>query len=153
MDATYSATAVSAVDRLERGLFELAEVYRKHKIYIKTKYNISALEMEILQLIHLEGKKKMKEIGEQFHIKLSTLTSIIDKIESQRLVKRVNSREDRRVVFLDITKKGEKLYQEYHRYLQFVSGQAHQAMADHEFHAFLHGLKKMSEIIAAPELD
>ncbi|MEM7374711.1 MAG: MarR family transcriptional regulator [Bacteroidota bacterium] len=153
MDAITSPATLSVVDRLERGLFELAEVYRKHKLYIKTKYNISALEMEILQLIHLDGKKKMKEIGEQFHIKLSTLTSIIDKIESQKLVKRVNSREDRRVVFLDITKKGQKLYEEYHRYLQLVSVQAHQSMEDYEFQAFLHGLKKMSEIISSPDID
>lgn len=151
MNATNQSAVSAAGDRLERGLFELGEMYRKHQAYIKAKYNISALEMEILQLIILEGKKKMKEIGEQFNIKLSTLTSIIDKIETQKLVKRVNSREDRRVVFLDTTKKGQKLYQEYHQYLQAVSVIARRSMDEKEFHIFLQGLKKISDIISSNE--
>jgi DNA-binding MarR family transcriptional regulator len=47
----------------------------------------------------------MKAISEAFHIKLSTLTSIIDKAEGNRIVRRVNSKKDRRVVFLETTKK------------------------------------------------
>lgn len=138
-----------AVERLEKSLYELNEVYRKHQDYIKTKYKISALEMEIIQLIVLDGKKKMKEVGEHFNVKLSTLTSIIDKIERQRLVKRVNSKEDRRVVYLEVTQKGNKLYKDYSNYIQVVSQLMQQSMKQGSFSAFVEGLEKMSEFVVS----
>jgi len=137
----------TAVERLKRSFYDLNDVSRKHREYIKTKYKVSALEMEIIQLIVLDGKQKMKEIGEHFNIKLSTLTSIIDKIERQRLVKRVNSKEDRRVVFLDVSKKGQKLYAEYSRYIHVVSQMMKRSLNSEHFDIFVKGLEKMSEIV------
>ncbi|RMG75996.1 MAG: MarR family transcriptional regulator [Bacteroidetes bacterium] len=140
-----------AVERLEKSLYHLAEVYRKHQSYIKLKYNISALEMEIIQYILLDGKKKMKEIGEHFQVKLSTLTSIIDKIERQRLVKRVNSREDRRVVYLETTRKGKQLYEQYSDYMGVVSQQVYRVLDPGQFEALITGLAHMSDAMRPAE--
>lgn len=138
------------LNRLEKSLYDLSDVYRKHKEYIKAKYKISALEMEILQYIVIEGKKKMKEIGKQFNLKLSTLTSIIDKIENQRLVKRVNSKTDRRVVYLEISRKGMKLYEDYSNYIHVISQMMQQSMDETQFQAFIQGLEKIA-VIANPQ--
>lgn len=150
MKSEKTTDANTAVERLEKSLYELNEVYRKHQDYIKTKYKISALEMEIIQLIMLQGKKKMKEIGEYFNVKLSTLTSIVDKIEQQRLVVRVNSKEDRRVVYLEVTPKGNKLYKDYSNYIQVMSQLMQQSMKEEQFSAFVEGLEKMSELVVSP---
>lgn len=140
-----------AAERLEKSLYTLTEVYRKHQAYIKLKYNISALEMEIIQYIVLDGKKKMKEIGEHFQVKLSTLTSIIDKIERQRLVKRANSREDRRVVYLEVARKGMQLYEQYSQYMSVVSQRVYRALDEEQFEALLKGLEHMSEAMLPTE--
>ena len=150
MKTTEIANHSLAVDRLEKSLFNLSDVYRKHREYIKVKHKVSALEMEIIQYIATDGKKKMKEIGEHFNTKLSTLTSIVDKIERQKLVKRVNSHEDRRVVFLDVTKKGQKLYRDYNQHIQVVSQMMRKSMNDDRFVAFVQGLEKMSELVSGP---
>jgi DNA-binding MarR family transcriptional regulator len=133
-------------ERFEKSLNDLSDVYRKHRQYIKEKYQVSAIEMDIIQLIVLHGKKKMKEIGEHFNIKLSTLTSIIDKIEDQKLVKRVNSKEDRRVVYLDVTGKGKRQYNDYCRYIQAVSKVMNESLKEKEVDVFLLSLKKFAEI-------
>ncbi len=146
-NSTEQLEDLPVVDRLEKNLFLLNDVYRKHQEYIKTKYKISALEMEIIQLIILEGKQKMKDIGKHFNIKLSTLTSIIDKIETQKLVKRENSKEDRRVVYLEATNKGEKLYNEYGKHIQVISQLMKKSLSDEDLKGFLEGLKKMSNFI------
>jgi len=142
-----------SVESLETSLSALSDVYRKHQEYIKAKYKISALEMEIIQLVVLEGPKKMKEIGQHFNVKLSTLTSIIDKIERQRLVKRVNSSSDRRVVFLEVTKKGHKLYENYSNYLNVIAQTMRNAMDDQQFGALVHGLQTMTEIVLPSEAE
>lgn len=142
-----------SVERLETSLRTLSDVYRKHQEYIKAKYKISALEMEIIQLVVLEGPKKMKEIGQHFNVKLSTLTSIIDKIERQRLVKRVNSSSDRRVVYLEVTKKGQRLYDNYSRYLGVIAQTMRNAMDDQQFNALVYGLETMTEIVLPSETE
>lgn len=149
---TETPTAVSSasreVEQLQTYLYELTEVYRKHQQYIKTRYKISSLDMEIIQLVVLQGPKKMKEIGDHFQVKLSTLTSVIDKIEEQKLVKRVNSREDRRVVFLEVTRKGRGLYDQYQRYLALIAEDMRASLSETEFSGFLAGLRRMAEITA-----
>jgi len=87
--------------RLEQSIITLNNVLRKEQRYIMDKYKISSQEMEILQYVIENGPQKMKVISEHFNIKLSSLTSVIDKAEKRRVVKRVNSKEDRRVVYLD----------------------------------------------------
>ncbi len=131
------------IQELQQHLYELTEVYRKHQQYIKVRYKISSLDMEIIQLVVSQGPQKMKEIGGHFQVKLSTLTSIIDKIEEQKLVKRVNSKDDRRVVFLDVTRKGKLLYEQYHHYLGMMAQSMTEKMTEGEFSGFLAGLRKV----------
>ena len=131
---------------LETSLIELRDVFRKHQNFIKEKYKISALEMEIIQFVALEGRKKMKEIGEAFNIKLSTLTSIIDKIERQKLVKRVNSKTDRRAVYLDLTPKGKKLYERYSQYIHVMALLMKRTISEENFGIFVQELKKITQL-------
>lgn len=135
------------VKRLERSLIVLNDIFRKHHNFIKQKYKISALEMEIVQFVIKEGPQKMKDIAKHFHIKLSTLTSVIDKAEKARIVKRVNSKEDRRVVFLDVTKKGRNVYQEYLKYLKDLVSRMHGSFDEEvDFQIFVEGMETFTQM-------
>lgn len=146
MQSVTTKTQTSPVKRLEQHLYILTEVQRKQNEYIKVKYNVNSLEMEIIQFIVLNGKKKMKEIGEHFRIKLSTLTSTIDKIERQKLVKRVNSKNDRRVVYLEATSKGTKIYEDYFEYLKSVSQIMEENLEKDQMRALVIGIEAMSRL-------
>ncbi|MEL7195698.1 MAG: MarR family transcriptional regulator [Bacteroidota bacterium] len=98
---------------LERQLLQMRDAFRQHQNDIRKKYKISANEMEIILYIDDFGPQRMKAIGERFKIKFSTLTSLVDKIEKYNLVKRVNSKEDRRSILVTITKKGKRMLDEY----------------------------------------
>lgn len=98
---------------LEKQLLQMRDAFRQHQNDIRKKYRISANEMEIILYINDFGPQRMKSIGERFRIKFSTLTSLVDKIEQLSLVKRVNSKEDRRSILVTITKKGKKMLEEY----------------------------------------
>ncbi|MDB4286391.1 MarR family transcriptional regulator, partial [bacterium] len=100
-------------NELEKQLLQMRDSFRHHQNNIRKKYKISANEMEIILFISEEGPQRMKSVGERFKIKFSTLTSLVDKIERLNLVKRVNSKEDRRSILVTITKKGRKMLDEY----------------------------------------
>lgn len=134
------------VKRLEKNLILLNDMLRKHHDYIQKKYKVSALEMEIMQFVMTEGPQKMKDVAHHFHIKLSTLTSVIDKAEKARIVKRVNSKEDRRVVFLDITKRGKNIFQEYQKYLKSMVAQMQHSLEPDAFDLFVEGMETFTRI-------
>jgi MarR family transcriptional regulator, 2-MHQ and catechol-resistance regulon repressor len=137
---------VNQLDRLEVSLIEFRDVFRRHQRYIKDNFKVSELEMEILQYVAINGRKKMKEIGDAFNIKLSTLTSIIDKIERQKFVKRVNSKTDRRAVYLDLTPKGKKLYDKYSHYVRVIARLMKRTIKDEHFTIFVDSLEKIAQM-------
>lgn len=139
------AEAESQLARLEANLVQLREIFRNHQNYIKDHFRISELEMEIVQFVAIHGQKKMKEIGEAFNVKLSTLTSIVDKIERQKYVKRVNSKEDRRAVFLDLTPRGMALYEKYSHYIRVMSMLIMRKMPADKFDLFVDGLEMITK--------
>ena len=138
----------SDTKRLEQSIITLNNVLRKEQRYIMDKYKITGQEMEILQFIIENGPQKMKAISEHFNIKLSTLTSVIDKAEKRRVVKRVNSKEDRRVVFLEASKKGEEVFKEYNQHLKDVVHMLKDTFDDNTFNHFVNGMEAFTKLSA-----
>ena len=99
----------------------MRDAFRQHQNEIRKKYKISANEMEIILYINDFGPQRMKSVGEQFKIKFSTLTSLVDKIERLNLVKRVNSKEDRRSILVTLTKKGKRMLDEYNSQIKSLA--------------------------------
>lgn len=98
--------------RLESTLQSLVNSYNQRRQSILDHYDVSEQDVEIIRYLDEEDQKKMKEVGEFFRIKLSTLTSTVDKLEKSKLVKRKNSKEDRRVIYIHPTAKGKNLLSE-----------------------------------------
>ena len=134
------------LSRLEKSLFQLTDVIQKHQEIVQKRFKVSAVEIDILKLLESEGDKKMKDIGERVRVKLSNLTNIIDRLESQKLVKRNNSKTDRRSIFVHITPKGKKLLVDYGDFLRELSTRMQQVMQDDQFSVFVDGLEKISQI-------
>ncbi len=137
---------VKDAKRLEQSIITLNNVLRKEQRFIMDKYKISSQEMEILQYIIENGPQKMKVISEHFNIKLSTLTSVIDKAEKRRVVKRVNSKEDRRVVYLEATKKGTEIFDEYNSHLKDVVGMLKNSFDEETFVHFVNGMETFTRL-------
>jgi len=95
--------------RLERTLKELVLAFNNQRLDILDRYKVGELEVDIIRFLEDHEQKKMKEVGDYFKIKLSTLTSTIDKLEKNKLVKRKSSKEDRRVIYIRPTPKGQNL--------------------------------------------
>ncbi len=138
------------LDRLEQSLFKLTDVIQKHQEIVQRRFKVSAVEIEILRLLDVEGEKKMKDIGERVKVKLSNLTNIIDRLEGQKLVKRVNSKTDRRSIFVHISTKGKKLLTDYSEFLRELSTRMRQSLEEEEFGALVDGLERITAV-ALPE--
>lgn len=133
---------LTETSELEKQLLLMRDAFRQHQNEIRKKYKISANEMEIILYISENGPQRMKSVGEQFKIKFSTLTSLVDKIERLNLVKRVNSKEDRRSILVTITKKGKKMLEEYNSQIRSLADKITEIVQDGNLPTLVETLEK-----------
>jgi len=82
----------------------LALVKRKNRGLMET-YGITPLQYRALKLIK-DKHPTMGDLCELLYLSSSTVTELIDRLESNNLVRRIRSKEDRRVILLEITDEG-----------------------------------------------
>lgn len=78
--------------------------------WLKIDLELSKTEIMVLIVLYREQELRVSDIARRLTIPLSTTTSIIDRLERKKLVQRIRSNEDRRVVKIKLTGQGEKLY-------------------------------------------
>ncbi|MEM6763490.1 MAG: MarR family transcriptional regulator [Bacteroidota bacterium] len=129
--------------KLEKLLNELVLAFNLQRQSILNSYHVTELEVDIISYLNDEEQKKMKEVGEYFNIKLSTLTSTIDKLEKNKLVKRKNSKEDRRVIYIRPTAKGLNLLTELSQTMNEISEVIARSLKQNEFDSLVKGLDRI----------
>ena len=87
-------------------------------IYRKASENIKSFGLTLPQFAVIEalGHLGPLKVGDICHKMLATggnMTLIIDNLEKLQLVRRVPSKEDRRVILIELTEKGQKLFDDY----------------------------------------
>lgn len=128
---------------LEEVLVELVKVYNHRRQSILNQYQVVDQEVDIINYLNEQEMKKMKEVGEFFNIKLSTLTSTIDKLEKNKLVKRKSSKDDRRVIFIRPTAKGQNLLNELDQFTREAVNNKAGSLKQHEFDTLISGIKSI----------
>lgn len=108
------------VQQLESALQAVNHFFRTQEELIQSRHGISKLEMDILQLVCRKGPIKMKEIAAHYQLKLSTLTSVVDKAERHEVLSRRNSKEDRRFVLVDATEHGQIIFRDYMLHMEAI---------------------------------
>jgi DNA-binding MarR family transcriptional regulator len=69
-------------------------------------------ELRIVEILGKSGPMMMTEIAERAMLSVSTVTSIMDSLVSKAIVQRERSEEDRRVVRVELTPEGKKVFQQ-----------------------------------------
>ncbi|MCR8635439.1 MarR family winged helix-turn-helix transcriptional regulator [Paenibacillus radicis (ex Xue et al. 2023)] len=73
-------------------------------------YGLSPSEFMILEVLYTKGKIPLQQIGEKILITSGSITYNIDKLEKKGLLKRVPCKDDRRVIFAEITTEGNAMF-------------------------------------------
>ena len=66
-------------------------------------------DFEILEALYHKDKLTVREVSEAVLINTGSITYVIDKLEKKGLIERSNCKDDRRVVYIQITDEGKKL--------------------------------------------
>ncbi|MBO0997691.1 MarR family transcriptional regulator [Bacillus sp. SD075] len=89
---------------------ELSSLSQKLVEPLLVKYDLTSVQYRALQLIVLNESIAVKDISNHLKIKPAAGTALIDRLERKKLIERVHSEDDRRVVLIQSTKIGRESY-------------------------------------------
>lgn len=98
-----------AFDRIVETLIFLYTESRRLTKEQARAHELTGPQLTVIKLLAGIGELSLTELSESMQTRNSTVTGIIDRMESADLVKRVRSEEDRRVVKIRLTPKGKAL--------------------------------------------
>ena len=84
--------------------------------YIR-QFDLTQAQFDIIATLGNTQGFSCKELGEKTLITKGTLTGVLDRLQSKHLIERVQCKEDRRLHYIRLTKKGEKLFEEAFPYV------------------------------------
>ncbi|MFK7920801.1 MAG: MarR family winged helix-turn-helix transcriptional regulator [Bacteroidia bacterium] len=135
--------------KFESKLLLFQRSIRHHEVRWQKISKMSLLETMLLRFIILEGPHKMKDVSNKFEIKLSTLTSVIDKLERNNLLLRKHTPHDRRVILLHPSVKGKKRFEEYRNFLWQSLNQLATNFEEQQLSHFVEAIQSLHLSIAA----
>ena len=72
--------------------------------------NISVNDMHIMDAVGIREQKNMSTVARALNVTVGTLTIAVNNLVKKGYIQRVRSEEDRRVVLISLTEKGEKAF-------------------------------------------
>lgn len=87
------------------------EIIKLYKPYLD-KYNLTYTQYITMMVMWEDEKIMFKDLGKKLHLDSGTLTPVIKKLESMELVTKYRTKEDDRIVIVELTEKGKNLKDE-----------------------------------------
>ena len=108
----------SSVTKYLKELEELIpRITRKHFVFIEKSANLQELEITLPQInvlsLLLQKNYTMSELSEELSLALNTVSGNVDILVRDKLVERIADKEDRRVVWVKLTKKGREKIEKF----------------------------------------
>lgn len=75
-------------------------------------YGMRTSDFTVLEALYHKGRQTIREISSAVLINTGSITYVIDKLETKGLLERSDCKEDRRVVYIQITEQGKEMMDE-----------------------------------------
>jgi len=111
--------------------------------------NLSIAQLKSLLFIASKGKTNFKKIAEALGVTPPNITGIIDRLVEQGLVSRTENSEDRRIMLLEVTEKGQHLLTNLKENRVIFFRQVLSRMKQDELQALAQGLSALIKAAAS----
>lgn len=100
------ATPMSYSKRIILALRQIMQQMDHHSRRLDKQYGITVPQLMCLYEIYEKGAMTLSVLSKNVHLSTSTLVGVIDRLEEKHFVRRRRDKNDRRMIFIDITDKG-----------------------------------------------
>ncbi|MBU8792294.1 MarR family transcriptional regulator [Oceanobacillus caeni] len=119
----------------------LAELIKKDI----SSHGMRTSDFTVLEALYHKGKQTIKQITQSVLINTGSITYVIDKLEKKGLLERTPCKDDRRVVYIQLTDQGIKLMEEIFPLHQQVIENVFEGVTDEEKKIVIDVLKRVGK--------
>lgn len=116
-----------------------------------SKYGLTSIQSRILAFVSHESAKRdifQKDMEEEFDIRRSSVTSVLNHMEKNGYIKRVSVSEDARLKKIVLTDKGSDTEKKIHDFIIKFERSLREELTDEEMDIFVKIINRLSEKIA-----
>ncbi|MFL0270025.1 MarR family winged helix-turn-helix transcriptional regulator [Candidatus Clostridium radicumherbarum] len=113
--------------------------------------NLTGTQGMLIGTLTHHGKMKVSDLSETLGLSNSTVSGILDRLENQSLVERIRSKEDRRVVYVDVTTKCRKTFKDQHAEINTMFQNMINKATPEELNVIFKGLDTLEKVIEREE--
>jgi DNA-binding MarR family transcriptional regulator len=116
------ATEAGNAEKFISAMFNLSNAIKSESEHCcKICGDLNEKELFVIAFIGENRSVKMSDIADYLQAPLSTLTTIVDKLVANKFLVRYNSNDDRRVVKVELDRKGKASYKEFNYRREIVA--------------------------------
>lgn len=106
--------------------------------------DVTANDMHVMEAIGLDGAKNMTSVARELEVTTGTLTISVNNLVKKGYVDRSRSEEDRRVVLVSLSHKGEQAYRHHQKFHEEMINAVLRELSDEEQRVLKQALDKLS---------
>ena len=107
--------------------------------------DISNNDIHVIEAIGIDKAKNMTAVAKLLSITVGTLTIAINNLVKKGYVDRVRSNQDRRVVLISLTKKGEEAYHHHEKFHYEMIEATLEGLSEEETKGLVHALTNLKD--------
>ncbi|QVK19405.1 MarR family transcriptional regulator [Mycoplasmatota bacterium] len=104
-------------------------------------------QIMVIKLLFNHNRLKVSEISKEMSLVNSTVSGIIDRLEKQDIVRRIRSEEDRRIVYIELSSKGEEIVDEHKVIIKNFFNDTFSNISNEEIDTILNGLQTLKSFL------
>ena len=143
-----SALVAEIIDNIRR-VFQAVNEYSKRA---KRETGLTGPQLWAIKIIADSAPIKVSALARRMYLHPATVVGILDRLEAMDLVARTRSKEDRRVVEIDLTGPGRDMVAQSPEVAQGLLDKGLEQMSHQRLLHLDDGLEKLAEILGAKEL-
>ncbi|MCP4649703.1 MAG: TolC family protein [PVC group bacterium] len=142
-----------SVEQFAREITELMpQVFRgmmRRETHAVAKGQITAPQFFVLYMLCCQGPQKMSLLASEVGVSLPAMTGLVNRLHKMGMVKRIHSKEDRRVITIELTNKGKNIVKSVRDQKMKMAAELYTKLTKKDRQDYLRVLNKMKKIFLA----
>jgi len=134
---------------VSRLFLQVMGLFKHSMIKIFEDTGITAPQAMAMGILSKEKRIKMTELSSKLSLSNSTVSGIVDRLEKQGMVERDRSKEDRRVVYVNICPKFNDIHADFHKLIRENTANIIKKGTPEEIIKIVEGLNTLKRLLCA----
>ncbi|MDA8123678.1 MAG: MarR family transcriptional regulator [Deltaproteobacteria bacterium] len=140
------------VSNIMDNIRRLFQILNEQSQRIKQETGLTGPQLWAIRVIHEKGPINISEIAKRMYLRPATVVGIVDRLEACGLVSRNRSRDDRRIIWVELTKEGRALVQSVPEVIQGLLGARLEGVLSEDLAEIDEGIGHLVKIFGVQEI-